>query len=257
MEIPRCLEALGCGGEDGIMCKEENEEDKRKQLRRFLYQQAINGYQFHVNRYHTWMNYYSIFTGALFVGFCSLKTATTEISKTCSQAVSQCGCMNNKVLYELTNDYDPLIIVICILGFISSICWLLSLCGHEKWEYNWIKNIEYYEDKENDEGAENDRSYNSLELYKVINGDKSKFKAFSTHTITKIFISYVIVGWVFCFALTICGKNYCYSTMCCLISSILVFIIPMIVIFYFCKSSLYSALHSKISRSENTNHSKN
>ncbi len=249
---------FGMWGEDSIMCKDENEEDKREQLRRFLYQQAINGYQFHVNRYHTWMNYYSIFTGALFVGFCSLTTATTKIEESCNSIINQCcsiktGCK----VYTLTNDYSLLILTLCILGLISSICWLLSLCGHEKWEDNWIKNIEYYEDKKDDEGAENDRSYNSLELYKVINGDKSKFKAFSTHTITKIFISYVIVGWVFCFALTICGKNYCYSTMCCLISSTLIFIIPMIVIFYFCKSSLYSALHSKISRSENTNHSKN
>ena len=69
------------------MCKTKIEECKRREQREFLYQQAINGYQFHVNRYHTWMNYYSIFTGALFVGLCSLTTATTEISEKCSEAM--------------------------------------------------------------------------------------------------------------------------------------------------------------------------
>lgn len=56
-------------------------EDKMIEQRRFMYQKAIEAYQYHVNRYHTWMNYYSIFTGALFVGFCSLTTATTEIKE--------------------------------------------------------------------------------------------------------------------------------------------------------------------------------
>lgn len=227
-----------------IMCKVESEEDKREKLRKFLYQQAINGYQFHVNRYHMWMNYYSIFTGALFVGFCSLTTATTEISKKCSQAVSQCCCMNDGYLYKLTNDYDSLVIAICILGLISSIFWFLSLCGHEKWEHNWMKNIEYYED-EKDDNKKGD--YKSFLLYKIIY-DKKDFKAFSTHTITKIFISGVITGWVFCLVHAICEENCCYSTLCCFIFSLLVFVLFMIIIFCCCKSPLYSDISKKISR---------
>lgn len=229
-------------GEDSIMCKVESEEEKREQLRRFLYQQAINGYQFHVNRYHTWMNYYSIFTGALFVGFCSLKTATTEISKTCSQAVSQCGCMNNKMLYELTNDYDPLIIVICILGFISSICWLLSLLGHKKWENNWMKNIEYYEDN-NDDTQKGD--YKSFILYKIINKNEKekKFKALSTHYITIIFILSVISGWIFCLGNT--TYYYCSSSyFCCLLIALSVTPIIVIIIMCIC-GYLYSDVSSK------------
>lgn len=229
------------------MCKTKIEECKRREQREFLYQQAINGYQFHVNRYHTWMNYYSIFTGALFVGLCSLTTATTEISEKCSEVVKQCCCMNDKI-----DGYGLLVIAICILGLISSICWLLSLCGHEKWEHNWMKNIEYYEDDKDDDKK---GDYKSFLLYKIIY-DKKDFKAFSTHTITKIFISSVILGWIFCLAHTICERNNCHSMLCCLIYSVLVFIL-LIIIFYCCKGHLYSDVHSKISRLDNTNNFKN
>ena len=44
------------------------EEDNR----RYAYEKAIEAYWKHVDRYHTWMNYYAIFNGALFVGFCTL-----------------------------------------------------------------------------------------------------------------------------------------------------------------------------------------
>ena len=36
------------------------------------YEKAINGYQFQVGRYNTWMNYYAIFVGALFVALYSI-----------------------------------------------------------------------------------------------------------------------------------------------------------------------------------------
>ena len=47
--------------------------------RRYAYEKAIEAYWKHVDRYHTWMNYYAIFNGALFVGFCTLYTATSYI----------------------------------------------------------------------------------------------------------------------------------------------------------------------------------
>ena len=58
-----------------------------------------------------------------------------------------------------------------------------------------MQNIEYYEDAKDDKDGE---KYESFILYKIINGDKKDFKAFSTHTITKIFIVCVILGWSFC-----------------------------------------------------------
>lgn len=218
-------------------------EDKIIEQRRFMYQKAIEAYQYHVNRYHTWMNYYSIFTGALFVGFCSLTTATTEIKeKKIISAISQYCCSKEEVcnIYTLTNDYFPLIIVLCILGLISSICWLLSLKGHEKWERNWMQNIEYYEDAKDDKDGE---KYESFILYKIINGDKKDFKAFSTHTITKIFIVCVILGWSFCITMTICKEYNCICRFLILLLIIIIAIIAM------CKCKcLYSDITSKISR---------
>lgn len=225
-------------------------EDKIIEQRRFMYQKAIEAYQYHVNRYHTWMNYYSIFTGALFVGFYYLTTATTEIKlEKINSAINQCCCSIEDTckIYKLTNDYFLLIITLCILGLISSICWLLSLYGHEKWERNWMQNIEYYEDAIDDKDGE---KYESFILYKIINGDKKDFKAFSTHTITKIFIMSVILGWYFCIALTICKEYNC-------ISCFLIIIFLVIAVIAMCKfkrlysdiiSNLYSDITSKISR---------
>lgn len=55
-------------------------EDKIIEQQRFMYQKAIEAYQYHVNRYHTWMNYYALFNGALLVAFCTLLCATTQIA---------------------------------------------------------------------------------------------------------------------------------------------------------------------------------
>ncbi len=38
---------------------------------KFAYEQTISAYQYHVQRYGTWMNMYAIVTGALLVAFYS------------------------------------------------------------------------------------------------------------------------------------------------------------------------------------------
>ncbi len=241
--------------------------DEADKLRRFLYQRAIEAYQFHVNRYHTWMNYYSIFTGALFVGFCSLTTATTKIIEGSNSTLNHyCYIEHGKVLYTLDNNYTLLIIAICVLGIISSICWFMSLCGHEKWEHNWIKNIEYYEDGDenndkNERIAESDKSYKSFILYKVIY--ENDFRAISTHIITKIFIISIILGWFVCFGNIIGG--YCEGLFNklltdCIICSLLIILlfallITSLVAIYIANKNpkhpkfLYSNIESKFLRS--------
>ena len=44
------------------------------------YDKAVEAYQFHVQRYHTWVNYYAIFVGALFVAFLYHYTAIRKCS---------------------------------------------------------------------------------------------------------------------------------------------------------------------------------
>lgn len=79
-----------------------------------------------------------------------------------------------------------------------------------------------------------------LRLYKIINGDKKDFKAFSTHTITKIFIVCVILGWSFCITMTICKEYNC-------ICHFLILLLITIIVMCKCKC-LYSDITSKISR---------
>lgn len=102
-----------------------------------------------------------------------------------------------------------------------------------------MQNIEYYEDANDDKDGE---KYESFILYKIINGNKKDFKAFSTHTITKIFIMCIILGWFFCIAMTICKE---YNCICCF----LIIIFLTIAVIAMCKyKRLYSNITSKISR---------
>ena len=185
-------------------------EDKRK----YAYEKAIEAYWKHVDRYHTWMNYYALFNGALFVGFCTLLTATTEVSK------------NTNDVFELTNNYGILQITLCIVGLISSITWCCSILGHEKWEINWMNIITFYEDigvysilisnLKKQPFCKNKNVMTHLigwkkEIHKKIMKKKYNvaddvtchtlrnectFKAFSTHKITCFFVLFVVIGWL-------------------------------------------------------------
>lgn len=187
---------------------------------RYAYEKAIEAYWKHVDRYHTWMNYYAIFNGALFVGFCTLKTATSYVYK-----VDNC--------YELINNYEYFCLMICLLGVVASICWLTSILGHEKWECNWMNIIEKYEKdtpkvyklirvKRDDMKIESliEEEHSRVELK-----GKDVFKAFSTHSITKTFVSFIFIGW--CMTTIIIGYDFIKSFKCifCLFSLVILIII--------------------------------
>ncbi len=171
-------------------------EDKRK----YAYEKAIEAYWKHVDRYHTWMNYYALFNGALFVGFCTLLTATTKILEKCE---------DSSVIICLENDYGFLQIVLCVIGLISAITWRFSIQGHEKWEANWMNIITFYENvgvysilimnQEDIIGLKNENNH--------VLSTSEKINAYSTHKITKIFVFTAIMGWVICL-LYILFKDY-------------------------------------------------
>ena len=83
------------------------------------YEKAIEGRNFHYQNYNTWVNYYAIFTGALFVGYYSI------IGK--------------------GNAFCSYLIV--VLGCITSIAWHLTVKGHYHWMLSWIKVVQSYEKK--------------------------------------------------------------------------------------------------------------
>lgn len=123
------------------------------------YERAISAYQFQVERYHTWMNYYSLFEGALLVALYSVDR----------------------------NEVGHLVyLLIPVLGFIVSLCWLSSIVGHRCWMNSWLDIIKYLEEK--DENKKN-------KIYNSFSSKQSKKDFLSTQVITQIFISIVIVAW--------------------------------------------------------------
>ena len=207
--------------------------------RRYAYEKAIEAYWKHVDRYHTWMNYYSLFNGALFVGFCTLLTATTKINF-------------NTDSIDLINNYDYYTILICIIGVIASICWRLSLSGHMKWEKNWMNIIELYEQSRfgiytiiNMNVSDMEKLTNSFRNHQLSNDER--IKAFSTHFITSIFIESIILGWLLYLFIFLYNIDFagCKCTMVFLsIIFILIYFIRMF--YYICKNGFYSDVKGKI-----------
>jgi hypothetical protein len=65
------------------------------------YKEAIQGYDFHINRFNAWMNLYAIFVGAFFVAYCTMYGKSSFLDFT-----------------------------IIIAGYITSLCWLGSFIGY-------------------------------------------------------------------------------------------------------------------------------
>lgn len=177
--------------------------EERKQER--SYEIAIDAYWQHIKRYHTWMNYFALFDGALLVAFCTLMCATNIIIGDMGKCVNAHLFLQGNGLY-LTNDYWALQYIIVALGIITSVFWLLSIKGHRAWKVNWMNVIEYYESKD-------------LPIYSLVILDKKyDFRnksgtilpkgiipqGYSTDKITVMFIYMVILAWILAF-FYVCG----------------------------------------------------
>lgn len=144
------------------------------------YEKAIEGYQFQVGRYNTWMNYYAIFVGALFIAF-----------------------------YTITTSKDPdncILLVIAALGLFASLCWYGALLGYRKWNGHWMQGIHKLETKVFGKASEQDN--NVLKVYRNMpptDKPEEKYAAgyVSTQKITGIFIIGVMLAWLATIGLTI------------------------------------------------------
>lgn len=96
----------------------EQVKNVSKEDLKFAYEQSIQAYQKHVERYNTWMNMYAIMTGALFVAF-----------------------------YSISGKDKLLVLLISILGFLCSVCWLGAVKGHYEWMKSFIKIVKFNEKK--------------------------------------------------------------------------------------------------------------
>ena len=135
------------------------------------YEKAIEGRNFHYQNYNTWVNYYAIFTGALFVGYYSI--------------------------IDKGNAFCSFLIV--LLGCITSIAWYLTVKGHYHWMLSWIKVVQSYEEelakiKKNDKRTQ-------WYVYSVyMSPDTEKYhKNISSQKLTSRFTLIVCLAWSFLF----------------------------------------------------------
>lgn len=209
------------------------------------YKIAIEAYWHHVGRYHTWMNYYGLFEGALLVAFCTLLCATNIIVG----GVGAYTDTNTNMSLQgggvyLDNNYATLQYIVTILGIFTSIFWLLSINGHRAWKNNWMNIIEYYECEAKPiyklvilDGKYYPRNKAGISISKGIIP-----KGYSTDIITILFVHMVILSWIFAFFYVLGWKNcYCYA---------MVFLIYLMIAFFFhfCSTVLIKGIYSDISR---------
>ena len=143
----------------------------------FIYKQ----FQSMEKRYHTWMNYYSLFNGALLVAYCTILVSTGEVVKRL--------CESGNAKYCLDCTYWGFLFIIALLGVIASYCWYLSMIGHNRWLNNWRTKLQ-------NEKPEIMKSISgeNLKLIKVC--EKQVLPCFySTAEITKFFIFAVLTAW--------------------------------------------------------------
>ena len=146
------------------------------------YEKAIEGYQFQVTRYNTWMNYYAIFVGALFIAFYTITTSK--------------------------NPDNCILLVIAALGLCASLCWYGALLGYRKWNGHWMQGIHNLET-----GVFGD----TFKVYRNMPSTgkpERKYAAgyVSTQKITGIFIIGVMLAWLAMIGLII---YKIHSNSCC------------------------------------------
>ncbi len=140
---------------------------------KFAYEQSVNAYQQHVQRYGTWMNMYAIITGALLVAFYNL--------------------------YAIEKSSNELLIyLIAVLGWISSLCWYGCVKGHYEWMKSFMSIV-----KHNEKVYFSKYGDDMLFVYSKVQINRSAYKPkdnyipgfLSTQKITLFFITIVALAW--------------------------------------------------------------
>jgi len=194
-------------------------------------------------RYHTWMNYYSLFNGALLVAYCTILVSTGEVVET-GNTVTQDSYSTVAHIFRLSCTYWEFLFLIAVLGIVASVCWLLSIIGHVHWLESWrhaLKSNGYRFDWAVYGVAPEMRHTDSHGFHYA-----SGF--FSTAKITRIFVWAVIVAWMLAAGYTYLLDGNENSCMWCFIL-VLIAVLPLGIIgfiVYCCKRFLYSDMSSMV-----------
>lgn len=216
------IEEINCRGKR-IMATDGGEESnkvKNSQCKEYkfnyifkYYEKAIEGRNFHYQNYNTWANYYSIFTGALFVGFYQVNNSSPE------------------------NTFFKILII--LVGLVTSICWNLTVKGHYHWMLSWINVVQDYEKELANLSKKNEeRECYVYSVYKNT-GENFLHKNISSQKLTSKFTFFISVAWAFLLSESIydnlkelglikflsCSKSYCCLCVLSLVFSIVIYIL--------------------------------
>lgn len=166
---------------------------------KLAYDKAIEAYQFHVNRYNTWMNYYSVFVGAFFVALYNVWPQ--------KMGLGCCCCCHAACISAL---FLP--ITIAALGLIASVCWQASAIGHYSWMKSYIKILH---DREaavlEPQLSVYGRIHNSYwdRVCKCVCTNSAYACGYiSTQKVTQLFICAIMVAWLLVLAVLLgCGLS--------------------------------------------------
>ena len=137
-------------------------------------------------RYHTWMNYYSLFNGALLVAYCTILVSTGQVIEMGGAISTENGLTGNARLFQLECTYWNILALIAFLGCVASYCWYLSAIGHFHWIGRWRKIL-----MEQDNYPKLD--FSDVEICNICNKAKHYH---STYIVTKHFIITVLFAWL-------------------------------------------------------------
>ena len=134
------------------------------------------------------------------------------------------------------------------------------MLGHQAWERNWMNIIEYYEDSSNfvyslliTNANDIERLSDSSKEHKLKKDER--FKAFSTHKVTLLFIGSLIVSWVLILLILLvcnicdnCVYGCCGCFICnrCIFWSPVVGIIVLVLLIIAFKGNLMPFLYSSV-----------
>jgi len=157
-------------------------DEEQRRLKR--YKLMFARFNWMEQRYHTWMNYYSLFNGALLVAYCTILVSTGKIVEVEGNISNNEFTNLGAKLFYLNCTYWDILTVIAILGVIASYCWYLSMIGHRSWIKSWKRILD-------DEGMDFDRL-----VYVPFPGGCLFTHFHSTYRVTVFFIYTVLLAWI-------------------------------------------------------------
>ena len=167
------------------------------------------------HRYHTWMNYYSLFNGALLVAYCTILVSTEKVISLEGNVDTASEMSGGAKVFFLNCTYWDVLTLIAALGVIASYCWYLSMIGHNKWIESWRGILRM----EGVPGFRKELGIDGFTLKKSCCVGEVLPHFHSTYKITKFFICGVMFAWIYIMVHSQCNLEF---SLCGLVITLMV-----------------------------------